>query len=901
MTLVRKILVVLLAILASGASLRAQTQDESSIVGVVTDATGALLPGARVTVTGTALIGGPRSAVADSTGAYRVWGLPAGVYDLATTASSFAVTRRSAVVLPVNTTLTIDFRLELASVTSEVDVRAASPMLDVRSSAAPTVVDQAMLQNLPTNRSVVDLINLTPGVVKAFAPGSPGNIAFGGTQGSNGLLVDGVNTTDPQLGEVRVVPNYNWIEQTQTVALGAEAEYGRTTGAILDVTLRSGSNRLFGIAEYRGTSPGWVADNTNNPNFAPREIRSSWDGNGHVGGPIQRDRLWFFSGVQHSSTVDRPAGLSGPDYTTDQETGGIVKLDASVGRGVMVDGFIGHNRHHIDNAELSVYVPTSAATFRQQQSDWIGTSRLRWMWGSRTTADIQVKGYNSPLANDSMLLGGDAGPAPHYDLATNIESVNTSMIAKRDRSVVSVGANVTHYADSFLKGSHQLKLGFDYERAHSTNFDGYPSGRFYLDYAGAPYLAYLWEGNRVQSTGNQTALYAQDAWTVMPRVTVNAGLRFDVNRGSVPDVGQVFATTSVSPRIGIACDPAGDHHTVIKAHYGRYTDPLYSNHFNFLNRSGTNPSIFAQVVGPNRFVELSRNTFSRFELDDAVTQPSVDQTLIGVERELMSDVSIDGRFIDRRFKDFIGSVDRGSVWTPGARQDPGPDGVLGTVDDGGTLTLYQLTNPGHQSILVTNPNGAYRHYSAVQVVGRKRYSRNWQLLAGYTWARNEGNVSSGGTYANALLDHYDLAWFGAFVDPNHLVNKAVPFNSSELKIEGTYHMSAIGGANLSGVFRRVSGAPFQRAARFRGLGARPETVLVESEVSRYLDVQETLDARLEKTFSVNRSSIGVYLDVFNLTNQGVATFVSTLSGSGLGAPLAWSDPRTARIGLRWQF
>jgi len=66
-------------------------------------------------------------------------------------------------------------------------------------------------------------------------------------------------------------------------------------------------------------------------------------------------------------------------------------------------------------------------------------------------------------------------------------------------------------------------------------------------------------------------------------------------------------------------------------------------------------------------------------------------------------------------------------------------------------------------------------------------------------------------------------------------------------------------------------------------------------------MQQTLDARLEKTLSVNRSSIGVYLDVFNVTNQGVATFVSALSGRGLGAPLAWSDPRAARIGLRWQF
>src|SRR6185503_14046739 len=212
----------------------------------------------------------------------------------------------------------IDFRLDLASVRSQVDVRPSSPMFDVTSSSAPTVLDQQLLQHLPTSRSVVDLINLAPGIAKAFAPGAPGNIAFGGTQGSNGLLVDGVNVTDPEDGAPRAVPNYNWIEHVQVVALGANAEYGRTTGAIVDAALNSGSNRPAGLAEYRATRPGWDADNTNDPTFAPRKIRSSWDGDIQFGGPIRHDRVWVFGGGWHSANVNRPAGLTGPDDTTEQ-------------------------------------------------------------------------------------------------------------------------------------------------------------------------------------------------------------------------------------------------------------------------------------------------------------------------------------------------------------------------------------------------------------------------------------------------------------------------------------------------------------------------------------------------------------------------------------------------------
>jgi len=258
-------------------------------------------------------------------------------------------------------------------------------------------------------------------------------------------------------------------------------------------------------------------------------------------------------------------------------------------------------------------------------------------------------------------------------------------------------------------------------------------------------------------------------------------------------------------------------------------------------------------------------------------------------------------YVGRRFEDFIGVVDSGSVWAPDTRMDPGPDGILGTADDGGVINVFRLQDSTNKALVVANPSNAFRRYEALQVVGRKRYSRNWQMSASYTWSWNQGNVSSGGGYANAELDHYDLGYAGAFIDPNHLVNKTLPFHASELKFAGIYQLTPFGGATFSAVFRRSSGAPLRRTAAFRGLAPRAEFVIVDTQTSRYYDTLQTLDARVEKTFPVNGSSLGIYLDFLNLTNQGVATAVTTLSGNAFGQPFLWSDPRIVRAGVRFQF
>ena len=137
--------------------------------------------------------------------------------------------------LTLGTTTTIDVTLSVASVSETVQVVGETPIVDIKSSASNTQLTDAMLQNLPTGRFQPDIINLTPGVTA--------NVAFGGAQSSNALLMDGVDVSDPEGGTPWSFFNYNWVEQIQVVSLGANAEYGEFTGVAANSIIRSGSNK----------------------------------------------------------------------------------------------------------------------------------------------------------------------------------------------------------------------------------------------------------------------------------------------------------------------------------------------------------------------------------------------------------------------------------------------------------------------------------------------------------------------------------------------------------------------------------------------------------------------------------------------------------------------------------
>src|SRR5438477_311847 len=193
----------------------------------------------------------------------------------------------------------------------------------------------------------------------AVLPGVTVNVAFGGSQSSNALLMDGVDVSDPEGGTPWSFFNYNWVEQVQVVSLGANAEYGEFTGVAANSVIRSGSNKFAGLGEYLMERKNWLADNTTSlsdtlrTSFTPREIKSYWDSTGQIGGPIAKDKLFFFSGFQYFNRQDRPAGFTG-NFTSEKDPRIISKLTWAASQNVRAEGFVEYDKYDIQGRGASV-------------------------------------------------------------------------------------------------------------------------------------------------------------------------------------------------------------------------------------------------------------------------------------------------------------------------------------------------------------------------------------------------------------------------------------------------------------------------------------------------------------------------------------------------------------------
>src|SRR5581483_8751627 len=284
-------LAVAIATFGTTVPLYAQAVQTATLTGTAKDSSGAVLPGVTVNVSSPSQVGGVQTTVTDSQGIYRFPALHPGVYELEATLAGFKSLRQSGITLPLGVTVTVDVSLSVASVSETVNVTGASPIVDVKSSASNTQLAEAQLQNLPTGRFQPDIINLTPGVTS--------NVAFGGSQSSNALLMDGVDVSDPEGGSPWSFFNYNWVEQVQVVSLGANAEYGEFTGVAANSIIRSGSNKFTGLGEYLMESNKWVANNTTSlssslqKTLTPLEIGHWIDTTAQIGGPLQKDKLFF--------------------------------------------------------------------------------------------------------------------------------------------------------------------------------------------------------------------------------------------------------------------------------------------------------------------------------------------------------------------------------------------------------------------------------------------------------------------------------------------------------------------------------------------------------------------------------------------------------------------------------
>jgi hypothetical protein len=454
-------------------------------------------------------------------------------------------------------------------------------------------------------------------------------------------------------------------------------------------------------------------------------------------------------------------------------------------------------------------------------------------------------------------------------------------------------------------------------------------------------------------SGRQFALYAQDTWTLGDRLTVNIGVRYDGSKTAAPDqrrlesfwpqLGPGFQAEEIPGRdpttewsdlvvrLGVVYDLFGDGRTAVKGNYSRYSFQQGATWAGYINPNnyGSERYEWNDLNGDGLFqfgeqVDLLRRTLfseSWWEVDADLESPITREVTVGVERELAENLAFSAQFIhrdkDRMLDDVNIGVPYGPVsealgvpdpYTPTPVTDPGPDGVGGTADDGGSLTLH-LQDPAtfwEHFYLITNPDkygfSPFDRYNGISLVLRKRWSDNWQLLASWDIGRAESSTSAG---YNGTTNTYD--------NPNEDFNRAgltVWDRTHIFKATGTYLFPKPVGVNLGAFFRVQTGQPLLRWVEYYGYdglqygwaqlrAAPPGEDSIGGE--RY-DTLALLDLRVEKQFTIGRwGRVRVIADVFNVFNSNTVTNQETASGPYWGEVYDLVQPRVFRLGFGWEY
>ncbi len=918
-----------------------QSRETGAIRGVVTDEQGTPLPGVGVTLSGGNLMG-VRTFVTDANGEYRFPALPPGEYQVKAELQGFGTISREKIRVSTTSTLAVDIQLKPAAVSEEVTVIAQSPTVDVKSTETASVtLTNEVLRNIPYNQFTADIVNLAPGVNN--------DVAFGASDGTGiAYTVDGVGVADPSGGTAWVFLDHNIIEEAKIMGIGLPAEYGNFTGVIFNLVTKSGGNEFAGHIEFNRQLSGtkfWQAHN-NGAYLEDFDTLSSpsynlFDLNAHLGGPIVKDKLWFYAGGQYYRDKQRPAGF--PEDIDYKQPRGFLKLTAqltptlNINASLEIDNYIGVNRDGGANV-------APEATVNQKSPEKVGNFSLTKILSPKTFFDLKAAlfiGYYYLDPKVGMAVYG------HHDDQVGLEGPrftdSSGYYYYADRDRYQANASVTHYVENFIAGSHDFKFGAEFERSSARDRYGYTGeggggplgdhvqyfdytgywGYYYGDYTESRYEAYKNDGYDTKTMYTRLEAFLQDSWQVTKRLNLSLGVRFSQYWGQVKDTpGNVYNTNRLAPRLGFTFDLLGDKTTILKGHYGQFSEAMLVDYHDRLNPASAYSdeiSYYWDYEG-SEWVEYQRVVYENlYRMDPNIKHPYMEQFTIGVERELFKDASLSVTYINRSYKKQLGPVDLAADYDYSDYAIPSPGSgtvrVWERTEETANTFEYLITNYTTDSSpwVLDNP---YRKYSGVEVLFNKRFSNRWQLLASYVLGRTKGTIDNG-TSDDIGYGSRDSMQIG---DPNFWTNAdGYATNSPKhmIKIQASYLVPVVD-LSISAYYRVVSGNAWTTRFRTSSLNQGRVTVLAEPRGANNYPAQNTLDVRLEKIFTIGKKyQIGLLFDVFNVFNANTITSWGTRIGNGadwyaqgdeyytpstLGHDLLGIlNPRQARLGIRLIF
>lgn len=788
-----------------------------SLRGYAKDPQGAALPGVTITATSPDLIR-PATSVTDGEGYYRVANLPPGTYIITAELSGFSTFKREGILLRAGANFQVDVDMKLGTLQETITVAGESPMIEVTKPGNVLNIDGEFQKQLPiaTRRNWTDFLEMTPGVhSRPFDDGSGRMVYFGHATEhfAHVVQLEGMqagNYNDFQLTYVQM--GSDMIEDTQVKTGGADASTPMGTGLAINVVTKSGGNQFRGSAAYAYQPFSWNADNTSAATVfdlapevrafstCPNQACTSTGGSpvqseikqfdASIGGPIARDRSWFFGSLRISRVqtaigrIDKQVN----DITTffpdrplfnNQAKGyqPYAKVTTRIKDGHELVALFQRDRLDGQPNWEWYFDPFDAYS----NGGNLYNGKLTSAWGKSLTTTFSV-GYNnkSGANQDTYRAFGFVGSGPRVEVYEGtriasglitgngliLEGGNLDFESYAPASLWMARGDATYYKQGW-QGTHEFQTGFfieprnTYDQIRHYLNDGFWRERqtpnpanptqlipFYREYATPLDITTR------RARDSNYATYLQDSWRPTDRLTANFGVRADY----VKRVDKVFNITrqkswTIQPRFGATYLLTKDAKNVLRGSWVRLGEQVMGrdavttfgadNTVSFRREYDNNlDGLFETTV----LVPASTTTIAGQQIDPDLHQPYLDEAIIGFRKQFGSQIGLDIGYINRAYKDTWAELEINGFWPSAPGQ---PFGGFGRIDPNRGIVTQQ-----------TNNTWSELHYQAIELTVTKNMSRGFQFLGGFSrqWHKMTGTWNP-----------TDRA---AFVQPNAFANDA---------------------------------------------------------------------------------------------------------------------------------
>lgn len=914
----------ILVFLCAGLCTAQQNVTSATLSGRVDDARGAVVSGANVTATNLET-NQRQTTTSDHEGRYRFPYLRTGDYDVTIDAQGFATVTKH-LTLSIGQTVDLPIKLEVAGLSEQVNIGGTDvPIIETVRTQLTETIRPREINELPLNgRNYLDLALLIPGVSptntgsnQRFAETSavPGQgISVAGQRNlNNSFIVDGVSANDDAADLTGTYYSEEVIDQFQVVTSGGIAEFGRASGGVVNILTRSGTN------DWRGSLYGFARNqrfDARNPVAPTKDFLTQAQYGGTISGPIRRERTFFFSNFEQTRRnysaviIIEPGNVSsinnrlpainygGPLISTGvvpasfDTTNFFTRVDHSINSRNQLSGrYSLYHINAVNSRSVGGLNAVSRGTGIADTDQTVVVSNVTTI-SSRTLNEARVQFTNSRL---DAPVNDEVGPAINITGVASLGTSTTSPIA-RDINLFEVVDNV-----STQRGDHALKFGggFLYNRVNIlfpgalqgvytfTNLNAFLTGNYqtYQQAFGVP--------NQVQSNPN-LGVFVQDGWRVRRDLTINAGLRYDVQY--LPDPIRTD-TNNFGPRLGFAYAP-GDRKTVFRASFGLYYDriPLRATS-NALQRDGSkylvvqlSPTQTGAPVFPNT-LSLQPTTLPTkpgiTRIDPNIEASYSQQANVQIERELPGNAVLSVGYLHLRGLHLILSRNANVPTVPlsaGVPNQGRPDpnwGNIGRFESSGT----------------SNYNG--------MVVSYNQRAASWaSLRVSYTLSKTIDDA--GNFFFSTPQNNFNVRDDRGRSD-NDQRHRLVVSGSLEVPPhdKATGFQRFLCGFQVGYIFTYASRLPFnvllgQDRNFDSNFNDRP--IGVGRNTGRGFDFA-SLDLRLSRRIKLTeRVNLQLLAEGFNVLNRSnLSVPINTITAARFGQPTQAFDPRQFQFGMKVSF